>query len=304
MNVTPHLRLPFIALATAVMTLLSTSALASPAPDGGQGEAASAAQLRVIQHNTDHVPAAWDFVVGQIDEFQPQLVAVQEVCRPWFEALQADHPNWTFAYHPRKLHFGNSKNPGCGGDWIGELVIYTGAANRPTMTPDYSNNNADGGEKFGMACVEFRQRGIPTLGCSTHLSAYPTSGGRGTQPERGPQVQSIMDHTAPYRDAGWAVVIGGDFNMTSAADNPKQTPDMNLLMGPAVGGTGDFYDGSQHECDCRLTKPTTDKNQRIDYVFWAAGRTPFPGAARMERLDSPAGHHLLRSIGMLARSHG
>lgn len=270
-------------------------------PGAGRGTDASAAELRVIQHNTDHVPAAWNFVMDQVDEFEPQLVAVQEVCRPWFQELQAEHPNWTFAYHPRKLHFGNSNNPGCGGDWIGELVIYTGAANRPTMVPDYSNNNADGVEKFGMACVEFRQEGIPTLGCSTHLSAYPTSGGRGTQPERGPQVQSIMDETAPYRDAGWAVVIGGDFNMTSAADNPKQTPHMNLLMGPDVGGTGDFYDGAQHECGCRLTKPTTDKNQRIDYVFWSAGRTPFPGAAGMERIDSPAGHHLLRSVGTLSR---
>lgn len=298
---TRRLRLTVLSLIAVALAVVPTATAASPETGPGRGADASAAELRVIQHNTDHVPAAWDFVVAQIDDFEPQLVAVQEVCQPWFEALQAEHPNWTFAYHPRKLHFGNSNNPGCGGDWIGELVIYTGAANRPTMTPDYSNNNADGVEKFGMACVEFRREGIPTLGCSTHLSAYPTSGGRGTQPERGPQAQSIMDETAPYRDAGWSVVIGGDFNMTSAADNPKQTPHMNLLMGPAVGGTGDFYDGSQHECECRLTKPTTDKNQRIDYVFWSAGRTPFPGAARVERLDSPAGHHLLRSVGTLTR---
>jgi len=247
------------------------------------------------------VPAAWDFVAAQVDEFEPQLVAVQEVCRPWFEQLREEHPSWTFAYHPRKRHFGNSNNPGCSGDWIGELVIYTGSANRPTMQPDYPNNNADGVEKFGMACVEFRQEGVPTLGCSTHLSAHPTSGGRGTQPERGPQVQAIMDHTQPYREAGWAVVVAGDLNMTSAADNPKNTAIMNLILGSHVGGTGGFYDAVQHDCACRLTTPTTDKNQRIDYILWSDNRTAWSGAAAMERFDSPAGHHLLRSIGTLSR---
>lgn len=75
-----------------------------------------------------------------------------------------------------------------------------------------------------MACVELRQEGVPTLGCSTHLSADPTSGGRANQPERGPQVQAIMDHTQRYREAGRAVVVAGDFNMTSAANNPRTRP--------------------------------------------------------------------------------
>lgn len=66
-----------------------------------------------------------------------------------------------------------------------------------------------------------------TLGCSTHLSAYPKSGGRGNQPEKGPQVQAIVELTESYRSAGWAVVVGGDFNLTSKADNPKQAPAMN-----------------------------------------------------------------------------
>lgn len=298
---TRRLRLTVLSLIAVALAVVPTATAASPETGPGRGADASAAELRVIQHNTDHVPAAWDFVVDQIDAFEPQLVAVQEVCRPWFEELQAEHPNWTFAYHPRKLHLGNSNNPGCGGDWIGELVIYTDAANRPTMTPDYPNNNADGVEKFGMACVEFRREGIPTLGCSTHLSAYPTSGGRDTQPERGPQVQAVLDHTESYRADGWAVVVAGDLNMTSATDNPKNTPIMNLALGPEVGGSGPFYDAAQHDCACRLTVPTTDKNQRIDYVLWSAGRTPFPGAAGMERLDSPAGHHLLRSVGTLTR---
>lgn len=287
--------------ASVLLLAPAASAAGTGAPGPGRGAAASAATLRVIQHNTDHVPAAWDFVVAQVEEFEPELVAVQEVCRPWFEELRAKHPSWTFAYHPRKRHFGNSKNPGCHGDWIGELVIHTRAANRPTLVVDYPNNNADGVERFGMACVEFRQEGIETLGCSTHLSAYPTSGGRGTQPERGPQVQAIVDHTASYRATGWAVVVAGDLNMTSKDDNPAHAPNMNLLLGPRVGGTGSFYDASQHECGCRLTRPTTDKNQRIDYVLWSAARTPFPGTAVMERLDSPAGHHLLRSEGVLSR---
>lgn len=296
-----HLLTPAL-LTTLVLTASSGMGSASAAPAPGRGDEAAAAQLRVIQHNTDHVPQAWDFVVAQVEEFEPELVAVQEVCRPWFEALREAHPNWTFAYHPRKRHFGNSRNPGCQGDYIGELVIHTKAANRPTMTPDYPNNNADGIEKFGMACVEFRHKGVPTLGCSTHLSAYPTSGGRGTQPERGPQAQAIMGHTAPYRAAGWAVVLGGDLNMTSAADNPNQTPHMNILLGTEVGGGGDFYDAAQHECGCRLTEPTTDKGRRIDYVLWSSGRTPFHGSATMERRDSPAGHHLLRSVGTLSRT--
>jgi endonuclease/exonuclease/phosphatase family metal-dependent hydrolase len=279
---------------------LLPSAAAVPAAQAGPAPAADA-RLEVVQHNTDHVPEAWDFVVKQVEESDPGLVTVQEVCRPWFEELRAEHPGWTFAYHPRKRHFGNSKNPGCGGDFIGELAIYTGAAHRPTMTPDYPNNNADGVERFGMACVEFRRAGIPVLGCSTHLSAFPTSGGRGTQPERAAQVQAIMDVTESYRERGWAVVVGGDLNMTSAPDNPKQAPDMNIVLGPEVGGTGDFYDGAQHDCACRLTEPTTDKGNRIDYVLWSSGRTPFAGSASMRRLDSPAGHHLLVSVGSLAR---
>jgi endonuclease/exonuclease/phosphatase family metal-dependent hydrolase len=256
----------------------------------------------VIQHNTDHVPAAWDFALERIRATEPDLVMLQEVCRPWFEQLRAAEPEWTMAFHPRKRHYGNSRNPGCHGDFIGEAVIYTGAPGRPTMTPDYPNNNAEGVEKFGMACVEFRHRGIPTLGCSTHLSAYPTSGGRGTQPERGPQVQDIMDRTAPYREAGWAVVLGGDLNMTSKDDNPNHTPHMNLLMGPQVGGSGAFYDASQHLCSCRLTKPTTDKGNRIDYIFFAATRTPWTSRTTMTYADSPAGHHLLEATAPLYRT--
>ncbi|WP_404384353.1 endonuclease/exonuclease/phosphatase family protein [Knoellia locipacati] len=287
----------------ATLAVLSTSATARPlgVPGPERGATAAAAELRVVQHNTDHVPAAWDVVVQEVEEQRPDLVTVQEVCRPWFEELRSEHPGWTFAYHPRKRHFGNSRNPGCGGDFIGELVIHTGAANRPTLTPDYPNNNADGVEKFGIACVEFRRTGIPTLGCSTHLSAFPTSGGRGTQPEREPQVRAIVDLTAPYRERGWAVVVGGDLNMTSSPDNPNQSPVMDLVLGPAVGGIGDFYDGAQHDCACRLTDPTTDKGNRIDYVLWSSGRTPFPGSASTDTVDTPAGHHLLRSVGTLAR---
>ena len=293
MTAMPRL-LPAALAALAAALVLPTAAQARPAP-------AADARLQVVQHNTDHVPEAWDFVLEQVEASEPELVTVQEVCRPWAEALAADKPGWTLAYHPRKRHHGNSKNPGCHGDWIGELVIATTAANRRTLVVDYPNNNADGVEKFGMACVETRTEGVPVLGCSTHLSAFPTSGGRGTQPERGPQVQSVVDTTSPYRAAGWSVVVGGDLNMTSAADNPKQAPDMDLVLGPQVGGVGDFYDGAQHDCGCRLTEPTTDKGNRIDYVLWSSGRTPFAGAATTERLDSPAGHHLLRSRGVLTR---
>lgn len=76
---------------------------------------------------------------------------------------------------------------------------------------------------------------------------------------------------------------------------------MNLVLGPEVGGSGAFYDAAQHDCACRLTTPTTDQNLRIDYVFWAVNRTASSGTATMERLDSPAGHHLLRSIGTFSR---
>ncbi|MFW6597327.1 endonuclease/exonuclease/phosphatase family protein [Propionibacteriaceae bacterium Y2011] len=279
---------------TCVTALLTVTVTAVAAPGSG-GRGAQAAPIRVIQHNTDHVPEAWDFLLQHIEEFQPDLVAVQEVCLPWFTELQRSKPNWTMAFHPRKRHFGGKNNPGCYGDFIGEAVIHTRAPNGPTLVVDYPNNNADGVEKFGMACVEFRQRGIPTLGCSTHLSAYPTSGGRGTQPERAPQVGSIMDHTAPYREANWAVIVGGDFNLTSEPGNEEHAADMNLIMGPAVGGNGAFHDVSQLERTRRLTKPTTDKNRRIDYVFMSANRTPWGTAATMEYADSPAGHHLLRA---------
>lgn len=239
--------------------------------------------------------------MDHIDQSPPTLVMLQEVCRPWFEELRAAQPGWTMAYHPRKQHFGNSKNPGCHGDFIGEAVIYTGAANRATMTPDYPNNNADGVEKFGMACVEFVHRGIPTLGCSTHLSAYPTSGGRGTQPERGPQIQAILDETASFRDAGHAVIVGGDFNMTSLPDNAEQAPVMDTFFGPAVGGTGAFYDASQHICECRKTGPTTDSARRIDYIFFDGARTPWTSPTTIRYADSPAGHHLLEANGLLYR---
>lgn len=285
-----------------VATVLAPAAAAVPDSEHGRGSAASAAPLRTIQHNTDHVPAAWDFVWQQVDRARPELVTVQEVCEPWFTALQQARPEWTMAFHPRKRHFGGTNNPGCHGDHIGEAVIYTGAPGRRPVVIDYPNNNADGVEKFGMACVEFSHRGIPTLGCSTHLSAYPTSGGRGTQPERGPQVAAIMAHTAPYRAAHWAVVVGGDLNLTSQADNENQAADMNLILGSAVGGTGAFHDASQLELGRRLTRPTTDSNRRIDYVLVSETRTPWGSPATMSYADSPAGHHLLIATANLLRS--
>lgn len=287
------------ALAVLAFALVAPMGPATAFQGGDQGRESSAAPIRVIQHNTDHVPEAWQFALERIESADPDVVMIQEVCLPWFTELQDAKPEWTMAFHPRKRHYGNSRNPGCHGDFIGEAVIYTGAPGRVTLTPDYPNNNADGLEKFGMACVEFQHRGVPTLGCSTHLSAYPTSGGRGTQPERDAQVQSIMDHTAPYREAGWAVVLGGDFNMTSQADNANQAPDMNLLMGPEVGGTGAFYDASQHVCECRLTQP--DSNRRIDYVFFDGGRTPWTSPTTITYADSPAGHHLLEATAPLYR---
>lgn len=283
-----------------VVTAIGSTAAADPGA-GVRGDGASAVPIRVIQHNTDHVPEAWDFALAHVDRSKPDLVMIQEVCRPWFEELRAAEPGWSMAFHPRKQHFGNSRNPGCLGDFIGEAVIYTGAANRPTMTPDFPNNNDGGVEKFGMACVELVHRGIPTLGCSTHLSAYPTSGGRGTQPERGPQVQAILDVSAPYREAGYAVIVGGDFNMTSQPDNPKQSPIMDAFFGPAVGGSGVFYDATQHQCECRLTRPTTDKGNRIDYVFFDGSRTPWTTPMTTSHVDSPAGHHLLDTTGLLHR---
>lgn len=290
-----------VALLTALTTISAGRAAADPGPRPGQGIDASAAPIRVIQHNTDHVPEAWQFAVQQIEEHQPELATIQEVCRPWFDALQETHPQWTMAYHARKKHNGNSNNPGCHGDDIGEAVIYTRAPGRPTTVIDYPNNNADGVEKFGLACIEFSHRGIPTLGCSTHLSAYPTSGGRGTQPERGPQVAAIMAHTAPYRAAGWAVIVGGDLNMGSS--NDKHAADLNQILGPEVGGTGEFYDASQLELGIRQTRPTTDKGNRIDYVLFAGSRTPWGTAGvTMSYEDSPAGHHLLTADAVLLRT--
>ena len=79
-----------VTLLTAPTTISAGPAAADPGPGAGQGVEASAAPIRVIQHNTDHVPEAWQFAVQQIEEHQPELASIQEVCRPWFDALRLE----------------------------------------------------------------------------------------------------------------------------------------------------------------------------------------------------------------------
>ena len=70
-----------------------------------------------------------------------------------------------------------------------------------------------------------------------------------------------------------------------------------------VGGTGEFYDASQLELGMRQTRPTTDKGNRIDYVFVANTRTPWATEdVTMSYEDSPAGHHLLMTDAVLLRT--
>jgi len=211
-------------------------------------------------------PTALDAAYTLIDDFQPELVFLQEVCWSQFQAFAAHYDGTYQAGFATIL-----KNySGCGvadcsvnddddpsNDerrcWIGPMVAARGTLVGPEAVPIGGNDNQVNGDNpvvpprdFHAACAGVVLADLPTRAlraCSAHFRAFQDPGGV-NDAARLEQASNLTAHVAGDVAAGSIAVIGGDLNAPpfKASMNP-----FYALDAPDQPGTGHFYEADQDD---------------------------------------------------------
>ena len=119
---------------------------------------------------------------------------------------------------------------------------------------NFSLPNPNGNEPRKLLCVS--SNGYEKwIGCVTHIS--PKAG------DQAVQIAAVADRLNGFRDDGYRVVVGGDFNVTP--DHSALDP----MYASCYGGDGQFYETDRAACDGRGGE-STHGDRKIDYIFYSS----------------------------------
>ncbi|MGW6500253.1 endonuclease/exonuclease/phosphatase family protein [Nonomuraea angiospora] len=211
-----------------------------------------------------------DVVFRKIQEQQPDVVTLQESCRPQVERLQELLNN---AGYGMRSHFSPRFFPedGCGNSSllnVGNAVFVRGDIRD---TDDYS---LAFGRTIGCVTVDF---GLETRVCTIH--------GSPTDSDAAEEVKRIATTMFPASIRRMPLIIAGDFNISPTV--PAENPAMKLMYAPEAGGTGDYWEVDQIPDDCpdcppRMGGAPTHHEDKIDYIFVSAAHFDRQVTGRVE----------------------
>ncbi|HEY8144394.1 MAG TPA: endonuclease/exonuclease/phosphatase family protein [Kofleriaceae bacterium] len=308
--------------------------------DGGGGQADAGPELpptiplRAVSFNicggqcNGGQASALDAAYTLIDDFQPHLVFLQEVCWSQFQAFAAHYDRTYQAGFATILenYTGcgvadcsvnddddpNNDEPRC---WIGPMVAARGTLIDPEAVPIGGNDNQVSGDKpvvpprdFHVACAGVVLDDLPTRAmraCSAHFRAFQDPNGV-NDAARLEQATNLTGHVAADVAAGSIVVIGGDL------DAPPVKASMSPLYAldaPGQPSTGIYYEADQDDgryyadycadgaAACRsgavtlgpLGAGASDGSNKYDYVFFS--ETSDPASASALPLDVATSDH-------------
>ncbi len=246
--------------------------------DGGDGladagpEPPPAIPLRAVSFNicggqcNGGQPSGLDAAYPLIDDYQPQLVFLQEVCWSQLQAFAA-HYDGTYQVGFATIlqnYSGcgvadcsvnddddpSNDEPRC---WIGPMVAARGTLFEPEAVPIGGNDDQVNGDNpvvpprdFHAACAGVVLDDLPTRAmraCSAHFRAFQDPGGV-NDAARLEQASNLTAHLAGDVAAGSIVVIGGDLN---APPFKASMSPFYALDAPDQPSTGIYYEADQDD---------------------------------------------------------
>lgn len=281
--------------------------------DAVKGKDKKLQRFDVIQHNigggAENDPGAKGiaYTFSQIDEQNPDVVMLEEVCASQYEAFKARYPKWNVLFAPMR-----SSHPACANAEAKGQVLASPRPMVETIREDLGDVDPQGDKHFTLLCgaVSMPDTARKVLSCVTHLRA------QGNDPEaaeaaRGRQVLRIHALLRNRISDGQAVVLAGDFN----AGPQKDTLDPLYRLtrnGNANGGLFDEADQTDAQrvknakdevkCGddaCRSGEPTmADGYAKLDFAFFSHNRVG--GNLSANPLGSGgSGHRLYKASGEL-----
>ncbi|MGW5645230.1 endonuclease/exonuclease/phosphatase family protein [Saccharopolyspora sp. NPDC003752] len=223
---------------------------------------ATGSTLKVLQWNIDGEKdnngsdQPIDRLVEKIEEFDPDIVTANEVCKIQYEHLLEKLNARGIEMHG---NFGQASSPllfSCGDwdtDYVAGNVVLTKAPIRDATNYWFEGTElADGKTNRGFSCVTAEFATVMRA-CSVHLAPQDSEG---NVDEAVGQAATIADLVGQFTDE-YPYVIGGDFNAV---------PDKHLdsMYAPDAGGNGEFYEAAwQQDGHGFQTHP----QGKLDYIF-------------------------------------
>lgn len=199
---------------------------------------------------------------------RPEVVTLNEACLSQVETIQEDLDRWGLHYrfhHDLILHrkdksrsceFGNAImwNAGRPGDREAEKFLSVPAGEQPRK----------------IMAVRMGFLRLPTVACVTHLTS-----GRRMRATREQQVAEVADFVTDWKDRGYEVLVGGDFNEQpgSSVLDPMYLP----IYGGRSRGLCHEAGSSERPAHRVRKKPFTPTHRmgfKYDYIFMTAGYEP------------------------------
>lgn len=226
--------------------------------------------IRTIQFNVSNseryggnVDAAADDIMGSIQDYNPHVVTLNEVCRgtyldilaragmtgDYIETNGPDTPtNNVYSNSCPDRHFGNAVMS------VNSSTLYN-AWYLPRGTPIVSQT-----EVRALTCITTAF--LHTIrACSTHIINI------NTQMLQNQQIRSVRDHVNRIVTTSWAVILGGDFNVI-----PTRAELSRIYNSVFTGGYGLFAEVAQRcgpgGVPARCNYPSThESGNKYDYTF-------------------------------------
>lgn len=243
-----------------------------------QPAAAATGPVTIVDHN---VAKSWDAIqatVAKAVDLGAEGITMQEAC-----VTQANEMDGYWAGR-WTVNWSLSRTNGCGpGNDVGTVAIWTGGGNgvdedlvlpRDGTKPDDDHPTRDP----HLTCVKYGSSPVRHV-CSAHLVAYDVEGVRGAQ------TRAIKNYAAEWISHRHLVVVGGDFNTAPTS------PPMDSMY--AQNGNGSFVEANQIEDGTRTGNLATHNAGKLDYVFFSANHTRFPGGGGIQLFTTVSDHKMV-----------
>lgn len=279
----------------------------------GSGDNQKLQRFDVIQHNigggaeNDPGEKGIAYTFSQIDEQNPDVVMLEEVCASQYEAFKARYPSWNVLFAPMR-----ASHPGCANAEAKGQVLASPRPMVETIREDLGDVDPQGDKHFTLLCgsVSMPDTARKVLSCVTHLRAQGNDAAA-AEAARGRQVRRVNQLLNDHVKDGKAVVLAGDFN----AGPEKDTLDPLYRLTRNGGDNGGLFDeGDQTDPNrvknakpevkcgadaCRSGEPTMAEGYaKLDFAFFSHNRVG--GELKANPLSSGgSGHRLYKASAQL-----
>lgn len=279
--------------------------------DDFDADLAGSAPVRIVQHNIEKKRVVLDRAIAAAQQDHALGITLEEVCPADVAYLQQTFGSrWTIATVPQKRVPSTGCDQPDGTHAIPYVVaIWTGGTDGK-VTP-YSALGAPAAAPGEMVCVQFDHKKVPTHLCAAHLiSAKWTDPATGTT-YAGDDVRDNQTRAVKQIASDWFAgtknhfgIVAGDFN------GQPDTPPLDHLYAPALGGGGDFTDYNRNgdgrdgtdtaHADGTNTDDGLPYAKQIDYVFFSVNRAPLAGAKPTITKDQ-SDHDMVEAVAQMRK---